>query len=76
MKVHKVNGQRPSVTTKFHVMLLHNFDTTCWGISTTRLLQAKLEYQEKLSRVCIYIYMSRIYVYVCVCVYIYIYTHT
>jgi len=79
MKVHKVNGQRPSVTTKFHVMLLHNFDTTCWGISTTRLLQAKLEYQEKLSRVCIYIYIyiyiCHVYMYMYVCMYIYIYIY-
>ena len=73
MKIHKVNGQRPSVTTKFHIMLLHNFNATCWGISITRLLQAKLEYREKLSRIYIYIYIGICHVYICICIYIYIY---
>ena len=57
MKINKVNGQRPSVTTKFHVMLLHNFNATYWGISTTRLLQAKLRVPREIVTYVIYICM-------------------
>jgi hypothetical protein len=71
-KMHKVKGQRPSITTKFYVVLLHNFNATCWGISTTSLPQAKLEYQKKLS---LKLYFSCWYVcvYVCVCMYVRMY---
>jgi len=85
--MHKVKGQRPSVTNKFYVMLLHNFNATFWSISFTSLPQAKLEYQEKLSLklycscwyVCMYMYVYMyiyIYVYIHICIYTYMYIYS